>query len=669
MVKRKCISIVTCTAKVGGVFRQQLEPVFGTHTDFQMCSLQAKNISDVCGDLVLVPGPGWTKRLGSFLSRDIPIVLARRTLERGGLERVMSLPSKTKAMLVNNDREAAFETVSSLYQLGVRHIELIPVYPGSNIPDVDLAITPNELQCVPDRAREVIDIGDRVIDAATMIEVAARMRDDRVDLTSILERFENAVDVYPGLVSMLEQSAHAKQQLDAILDLIPEAVIGLGACEEIALLNRQACKLFNEVPWRILGRPLRAFVSADDRWSRTKLVDEVLPLDGRMYIVNKVDVKWGQKAGGGIMTLRETQAAHGTRVKDGHIPNRGGYVAKYTFDDITGSSPAIRHAIEMAKRFSRRESAVLITGSSGTGKELFAHAIHNCSARRRFPFVAVNCGAIPKNLLESELFGYEEGAFTGARRGGKPGLFEQANKGTVFLDEISDLPLELQSRLLRVLQEKEVMRVGGTGVSAVDVRVICATNKDLTQLVEGGEFRTDLLYRIGVLSLSLPDLCERIEDVPDLVFAMLKKRNETRKVPAEVLKVLSSYRWPGNIRELDNCIEYMLSVSDNTIGLAHLPPHILKALAIKITLDLQPGSLMPDASAVLQAIGHLAETGENTGRRSITGFLKERGMELGENRVRRILRTMRNQGYVFVGPGRSGTVLTPEGAKLTSHTK
>lgn len=666
MAKRKCLSIVTCTTRTAEVFRQQLDPLFGAHVDFQLCSLQSDNVGDICGDLVLVPGPRWARRVGRSLSHDKPIVLARRTIERSGWERVMSLPSKSKAMLVNNDEEAAIETASLLYELGVRHIELVPVYPGSSVPDLDMAITPNELQCVPNRVKQVINIGDRVIDAGTMIEIAARMRDDHVDLTQILERLENAVAMNPGLVSVLGHSADARQQLEIVLDLVPEAVIVLGIHDEVTLLNQQACRLFGKDPWRLLGRPLKDFTPLDSRWEKATLIDELIPLNGKTYVVNKIDVRCGQNARGGIITLKETQEIHDLDAKVRRILNHG-YVAKYTFDDITGTSPAIRHAVQMAKKFSHRESPVLITGSSGTGKELFANAIHRCSDRRTFPFVAVNCAALPESLLESELFGYEEGAFTGARKGGKPGLFEQANRGTIFLDEISDLSPGLQSRLLRVLQEKEVIRVGGTGVSPVDIRVICATNRDLTQLVDGGTFRSDLFYRISVLTLNLPDLRDRLEDIPDLILAMLRKRDESRNVPGEVLKVLSSYHWPGNIRELDNCVEYMLSVSESTIGLAHLPPHILKAVGVHLTPDEPAASLMPESRAVLQAIQHLAEVGDNTGRRSIADLLMKRGHEFGETRVRRIVRLLRDQGYVLVSPGRSGIALTPEGARFSKQ--
>lgn len=194
-----------------------------------------------------------------------------------------------------------------------------------------------------------------------------------------------------------------------------------------------------------------------------------------------------------------------------------GHAAKYTFDDIVGNSLVIRQTKQLAGKMACSNSAVLIYGQTGTGKELFAQSIHNASPRRNYPFIAINCSAIPENLLESELFGYAEGAFTGARKGGKSGFFEQAHGGTLFLDEISEMNIHLQTRLLRVLQEKEVTRIGGDSVINVDVRIIAASNKKLKTLVNQSAFRKDLYYRLNVLSLQIPPLEERREDIPLLL--------------------------------------------------------------------------------------------------------------------------------------------------------
>ena len=236
------------------------------------------------------------------------------------------------------------------------------------------------------------------------------------------------------------------------------------------------------------------------------------------------------------------------------------FVAQYTLEDVVGKSPAIRRAIDKANIFSGSNSAVLITGETGTGKEIFAQGIHNLSERRHRPFVSINCGALTESLLDSELFGYEKGSFTGARSEGKMGLFEMAHLGTIFLDEVADISSAVQVRLLRVLQEKEVMRVGGDRLIPIDVRVIAATNRDLWELVQEGKFRRDLYYRLNVLELYIPALRGRLEDVPELFRVLLTKKarqiiSKDDSALTDIISSLQNYMWPGNIRELENIVE------------------------------------------------------------------------------------------------------------------
>lgn len=256
------------------------------------------------------------------------------------------------------------------------------------------------------------------------------------------------------------------------------------------------------------------------------------------------------------------------------------YGAKYSWDNIIGKSEKMAQAKFIGKRASSSISNVLILGESGTGKELFAHAIHNDSSRSFSPFVKVNSAAIPSELLESELFGYEEGAFTGAKKGGKIGKFELANGGTIFLDEIGDMPLKMQAKLLRVLQEKEFERVGGNKVIKVDVRVIAATNKDLKKLIKEGKFREDLYYRLNVMTIEIPPLRERQEDIEELVKVLLKKlSNQLGKYVSNIsdtaLECLLAHDWPGNVRELENVLERAINLTDSdTILPVHLPVYI-----------------------------------------------------------------------------------------------
>ena len=241
--------------------------------------------------------------------------------------------------------------------------------------------------------------------------------------------------------------------------------------------------------------------------------------------------------------------------------------AKYTVDDIIGDCSIMQDLKDSVRKVAKTNSNVLIMGESGTGKELFAHSIHAGSMRRKAPFVCVNCGSIPEQLIESELFGYEEGAFTGARKGGKIGLFPAAHGGTIFLDEIGELPLPMQVRLLRVLQDREIQRVGSNVREKVNVRVVAATNRNLYQMVKKGEFRSDLYYRLNVVTLHLPLLRERKEDLPLLIQMILSKISKKESLGAieisrEAMDHLLRYDWPGNVRELENVLERAINFTD-----------------------------------------------------------------------------------------------------------
>ncbi len=254
--------------------------------------------------------------------------------------------------------------------------------------------------------------------------------------------------------------------------------------------------------------------------------------------------------------------------------------ARYSLEDIAGSNIDIIKQKKLAIKAARTTSTVLITGESGTGKEVFAHSIHNLSSRRKAPFIKVNCAAVPETLLESELFGYAEGAFTGARKEGKPGKFELADNGTIFLDEIADMSMAMQGKLLRVLQERELERVGGIRSTRINVRVIAATNKNLIRLVKEQKFREDLYYRLNVVVLNLPPLRERKDDITVLSRVLLRRLNEqlgtkVKTISQEVLSCFQNYNWPGNIRELENVLERAVNFCEqDIITIDHLPEAI-----------------------------------------------------------------------------------------------
>lgn len=305
--------------------------------------------------------------------------------------------------------------------------------------------------------------------------------------------------------------------------------------------------------------------------------------------------------------------------------------AKYTFEEVVSVNPLVSQAVEQARRVAFTTATVLLRGESGTGKELFAHAIHNASPRRNKPFVRVNCAAVSESLLESELFGYVDGAFTGAKRGGRKGLFEEAEGGSLFLDEVGVMPLPLQASLLRVLQEKEIVRVGDSKPTPVDVRVIAATNVPLEQLVAEGKFREDLYYRLNVIPIFIPPLRQRTDDLPFLCDRLIKKLNQeygrsVESVSPEVMEVFKAYRWPGNVRELENVLgRAMMNMKfqETVILSEHLPPMTVEGhrFGKPAHREAEPDWLSPAPTTA----GSLKEAVYNAERLAILNALKKTG--------------------------------------------
>jgi sigma-54 dependent transcriptional regulator, acetoin dehydrogenase operon transcriptional activator AcoR len=382
--------------------------------------------------------------------------------------------------------------------------------------------------------------------------------------------------------NLLRKEASSKhnqiQQLETYLkcalDLSNEAVIVVNTDERIVAVSEAASFLLNKPKDSLHNRELNEVVP--------QKVMETIHLGRSFRILDLEGLRWeGRPISGNKdlqgMILLLSKSNKGSK-RNSQLKPRFGLM------DIRGTSRAITLIKEKVQRIAPTELSVLIRGESGTGKELFAGAIHSESFRQDGPFVAINCAALPENLMESELFGYEDGAFTGARKGGKLGKFELANDGTLFLDEIGEMPLLLQAKLLRALQFKEIERIGGTQPVQVDIRLIGATNKPLEKMIEEGTFREDLYYRLNVIPLDIPPLRERIEDITVLLELFTKrvkfnKGTGAMRWSAEALNAIYKYHWPGNVRELENAVEYAVSMNvSDRIQITCLPERIIRSV-------------------------------------------------------------------------------------------
>ena len=340
----------------------------------------------------------------------------------------------------------------------------------------------------------------------------------------------------------------------------------------ITSVNLAGAEIFGELPEELTGRDIdlllqeKQFIDIFKGYPQTQEIDR----KDKLVVLHREPVSVGGKILGEVISIRKAADVENLEHKIQKNIAYNGYQAKYNFGDIIGSSAPLENVKRMARQYAKYESTILITGETGTGKELFAQSIHNESARSSGPFVAINCAAFPESLIESELFGYEKGSFTGAMKEGKTGFFEKASGGTIFLDEISELPISLQPKLLRVIQEREIIRVGGSKVIPINVRIISSSNKNLLRNVEDGRFKEDLYYRLSVLELNIPPLRTRKEDIKHLVACFIQQNNRrlnTHYIGIEpaALSLLESFSWRGNIRELSNVVERVMVLSDGYV--------------------------------------------------------------------------------------------------------
>lgn len=401
------------------------------------------------------------------------------------------------------------------------------------------------------------------------------------------EAVSQAIETAREVAYVRRKEKREAVRLQAIIDFAYEGIIAADTSGRITVVNPVARQALGLEGSQTVGKPLASLVDYPALEKVLKsgepILAEIHKIGERTMVLNCVPIVVNNRVQGAVINFQDAARIQKLEHKIRREIYSKGYTAKFRFTDIIGESPAMKKAILYGKRFGITDETVLITGESGVGKELFAQSIHNFSGRSHRSFVAINCAAIPSNLLESELFGYADGAFTGAKKGGKPGLFELAHKGTIFLDEIGDISIDLQARLLRVLQEREFMRLGDNKVLPVDVRVITATNRDLKIEVAAGRFREDLYFRLNVLHLVVPPLRQRRDDIPLIARNFLERgkgslSGEQISLFMSHLAPLQEYDWPGNVRELENVLRRFVVLGEEALEQNESPGNLLREI-------------------------------------------------------------------------------------------
>ena len=678
----KTLLLVTKRRAVQDMYRAELEKVFSGYLNMQPCvqtddSVDFSTESGISqADIMVITNPYSFPRARRQMRKDATIIHLDFAFAKEKVEALKRFPVGTEALACFNYYSSAHQAVEALYLAGVTNLNLYVNYPGNrNLTGkkIDLAIVAGQTDWIPDGIPQVFDLGQRKVAMTTLLEIAVKANILDSTIESRIMHYCDTISV-PGnyLSYFYDTSAATTLQLKAVMECIDYGIIIYDRDGKVINFNHRVTQLLDlppdlyerelaELPWdESLGRLL---LSGEEFQNRLVMLRE----QGRSLTVSKEKINKGDRQRDlYILLVKDVTELTNLETSLRHQIAKRGHVARYTFDDIKGDSPAMRQCVDKARRIARIDKPTLIIGESGTGKELFAQSIHNASGRARFPFVAMNCAAIPPTLLESELFGYDEGAFTGARRGGKEGLFQMAQKGTLFLDEIGELSLPTQAKLLRVLEEKEIMRVGSVELIGVDVRIIAATNRNLNALVDAGEFRLDLYYRLNTLIINVPPLRARRGDIPVLMEEFLRQEHlDHVRFDPEAWSFLLDYDWKGNIRELRNCVEYMANISDGYVTMSHLPDYILEGQTeapARPPAPAEPAWEPEDRELTLRILTLLAQ--RPLGRRALFQELEEGGVPVTEYHLRSVLARLNETGCIAFGKGRAGCRVTQQGESL-----
>ena len=680
---KKQAAVITRAKEIRNSMKDQIDMIFGELVETNIYSLEDKTIDKLKrSDLYVVSSSAYEYLDEKFL-KNKNLVIVDYTISKERKNFLKNFPKGTKAIFFNVSQKMCMEAIAMMYHLGVNNIEFIPAYPNmENFPKNNLIITPAETKLLPKEAegRDIIDIGHRILDANTIIEIALKLEFEHILYYKKIKEYLDTVATNDySLNKILEKATQSESQLGILMGILDIAIIGVDKDNFICSCNEGAEKILNRKSINLIGNSACDILSCvpfgEVRETKQEIRSRLVTVNGEYVNLNITPVIKAENYMGAFAVLQrfkeEEQKQHELRRQ---LLNKG-HKAKYTFDDILGESGAVKKIKEIAKKMAKTNSAVLITGESGTGKELFAHAIHNYSDRKDYPFVAVNCAAIPENLLESELFGYEEGAFTGAKKGGKIGLFEFAHMGTLFLDEIEGMSPALQIKLLRVIQEKEIMKIGGDKVINIDVRIIAATNEELRKLVKENKFRKDLYYRINTLPIMIPPLREREDDVYLLLERFKTEIGADFKFTPKAKEAFKMYNWEGNIRELKNYVEFFNFMGEEYINFEDMPLAIKEYYEEnkdKKEISEEENNILKETAGhrykeyifLLQKIKENQKIGLSSGRKILCSICEKNNISLTEQEIRGILKNLEKINFIKVFKGRKGNIISEKGEEF-----
>lgn len=658
--------IVVAKAKgIGEYYCEELRSFFADEIQVDYITWDSKDIKVINSyDMILITTYTIIDSIMKYVNKNCKIIKIIKNLSGEGIKKIKEIPYGSEALIVNVGPKTVSESIYLIYALGRTDLDLHPYYPGiKKYKKLDIILTQGEPQLVPNYGGKVIDILNTTIDTKILLEIISFFDLDKKKLLGkLMERSSIKRVNNEGVSFVISERFMLENIINVLFENLNEGVLIFDSVGQVTSSSNSAQLFLDKATHNILGKNITDIIPIKrDVILESEFVEKIIKINNIPLICNVIPkITIGSNDYGLVILKKYNDAEMKMHLYKNELIDKG-HKSKYNLHDIIGSSYETEKAKNIAVRMAKSNSTVLITGENGTGKELFAHVIHNNSRRKKEQFVAVNCSAIPENLLESELFGYEGGAFTGAKKEGKRGLFEIANGGTLFLDEIGEIPLHLQNRLLRVLQEKQIMRIGGNTIVNIDVRIIAATNIDIKRQLKEGKFRKDLYYRLSVLPLNIPPLRDRGNDVLEIFDRIISDNGEDLLLDEEVRHYFTQYSWDGNIRELKNCIEYLINLGKETISFNDLPDNMKNNDDTLDSSNIKKLKFQTKGEAILDVLYDKNKQNIKIGRKQISKELMKMSVFLGEQEVRRELLILKSKGLVTISKGRGGTKITQKG--------
>ena len=653
-------------SNLGNILKTNILEVFSNNIVVKNYYIDTLNDDTVIDeDLVIVMAGSRALKVKKYVKNKNGIIVTNRTFLKSSVYPIFSIPNNSDVLIVNNALESVLESVSALYHIGVRHVNLIPFEQGKDYHGIEYAVSPSEPELVPKYIKNIFDVGDRVIDISTMLLIISKLEvNDKETQKRLYNYYQKVFSSNDGIIDSYNNLLSKTDELDFLLDLSHEGILLTDESGKIIVANKKFKELF-EIEENIIDKFLHHIIPNMNfsKYYNKNFQDDLITYKKTYINLEKQNIVHFNQEQRMYFTFQEVTYIKKLEQNLSQKLRQKGQIARYSFDDIICASKSMKTIIEISRKIAGTDLTVLITGESGTGKEVLAQAIHNASSRRKQPFIAINGAAIPDNLLESELFGYVSGSFTGALKTGKKGLFEKANNGTIFLDEIGDMPNHLQSKLLRVLQERQITPIGSDNIIDIDVRVIAATHKDPIEMIKTGSFRKDLFYRLNVFPIQLPPLKDRIEDIEELLHYFTENKFEFTNNCIEILK---NHDWPGNIRELFNVSQYISTLqADSIVDIKALPlyltaplnnsPYEKEKMIIEEKIDFLT------AISVLSSIDFLNTIKKTAGRKHLMATIEKKGDFIEENALKKTIAILNSLDFIIIKKGRSGNFITEKG--------